>query len=127
MDGYSGKPLIEKLGYEPDDSVYIVNAPDWFARELGQHNVVALPGLPATWAHAFFTKQVDMITFLQTTDLKEIEKGLWMSWPKKASQTASDLTEQDFRDYILPLGWVDVKVAAIDDTWSGLKFVRRKT
>jgi len=54
------------------------------------------------------------------------EKSLWLSWPKQASGVKTDVTEQTFRDVILPLGWVDVKVAAIDDTWSGLKFFAPK-
>ena len=51
---------------------------------------------------------------------------VWVAWPKRSSGVATDLTEQTFRDLLLPTGWVDVKVAAIDDTWSGLKFVLRK-
>ena len=65
--------------------------------------------------------------FLDNTELGEIEKSLWVSWPKKSSGAQTDLTEQDFRDAILPLGWVDTKVISIDDTWSALKFLRRKT
>ena len=51
---------------------------------------------------------------------------IWLSWPKKSSPLYVDLTEQDFRNHILPLGWVDVKVCAVDEDWSGLKFLRRK-
>jgi len=51
---------------------------------------------------------------------------LWVSWPKKSSKLNIDLTEQDLRDAILPTGWVDVKVCAIDEDWSGLKFLKRK-
>ena len=51
--------------------------------------------------------------------------GLWVAWPKKASGIVSDITEQTFRDLLLPTGWVDNKVCAIDDTWSGLRFVLR--
>jgi hypothetical protein len=64
--------------------------------------------------------------FLDSIDLGDIEKGLWVSWPKKSSGVKTDLTEQAFRDAILPLGWVDTKVVAIDQTWSALKFLRRK-
>lgn len=127
MAGYSHRTLLEKLGYQPDDSVYVVNGPDWFVRELGQHNIVVLPAIPATWAHGFFTSKAQLQTFLSQTDIEEIEKGMWISWPKKSSKMPTDLTEHDLHDHILPANWVDTKVAAIDETWSGFKFVRRKT
>ena len=61
--------------------------------------------------------------------LRSVKDGgmIWVSWPKKSSPLYIDLTEQDFRDHILPLGWVDVKVCAVDDDWSGLKFLKRKS
>ena len=60
--------------------------------------------------------------------LRSVKAGgmIWVSWPKKSSAMFIDLTEQDFRDHILPLGWVDVKVCAVDEDWSGLKFLKRK-
>jgi hypothetical protein len=61
-----------------------------------------------------------------TCNLGDIEKSLWVSWPKKSGGQQTDLGENDIRDIVLPTGWVDVKVAAIDDIWSGLKFLRRK-
>jgi hypothetical protein len=124
--GYSGKPLIDKFGYRPIDTVYIYNAPEDFQEYLRDRHVVGSHGLPALWAHGFFKARADLDTFLDSIDLDDIEKGLWVSWPKKSSGVKTDLTEQTFRDAILPLGWVDVKVAAIDETWSGLKFLRRK-
>lgn len=66
------------------------------------------------------------MNFIRHTDLEHIEKSLWVSWPKKASKVVADINEQDIRDSILPSDWVDTKVAAIDETWSGLKFLRRK-
>lgn len=125
--GYSSTPLLKKLGYRPGDSVYVVNAPKWFNEKLGDADIVALPALPATWAHSFFTWQKEITVFLQRTTLADIEKGLWVSWPKKAAKVPTDITEQTFRDLILRLGWVDSKVVAVDDIWSGLKFLRRKT
>ncbi len=74
--------------------------------------------LPLT--HIFFAKSS------QDNTLADIEKSLWISWPKKASGLQTDLGENDIRAAILPLGWVDVKVASMDDTWSGLQFLRRK-
>ncbi len=123
--GYSGKSLVEKLGYEPDDSVYVLEGPDWFLADLKKAKI-KVSELPATWCHGFFMNQAELETFLNITDLSTIKKGLWVSWPKKSSGQTTDLTEQTFRDLILPRKWVDVKVAAIDDTWSGLKFLRRQ-
>jgi hypothetical protein len=124
--GYSGKGLIEKLGYKPLDTVYIFEAPLEFKRYLKDESVIATAGLPAHWAHGFFISQRQLHDFLDSIDLDDIEKAFWASWPKKASGVSTDLTEQTFRDTILPLGWVDIKVAAVDETWSGLKFTRRK-
>jgi hypothetical protein len=123
--GYSGKTLAEKLGFKPLDTVYVFGAPEDFQEYLRSEHVVGSHGLPALWAHGFFKSQAELDTFLDTIDLDNIEKGLWVSWPKKTSGIKTDLTEQTFRDKILPLGWVDIKVAAIDEIWSGLKFTRR--
>jgi hypothetical protein len=124
--GYSDKKLVEKLGYKPLDTVYIFKAPKEFKSYLKAEHVIATHGLPTFWAQGFFKTQSDLHEFLDSIDLDSIEKGIWMSWPKKSSGVKTDLTEQTFRDVILPLGWVDVKVAAIDETWSGLKFLRRR-
>lgn len=126
MAGYSATPLLKKLGYEPGQTVCMINQPGWFRKELRTGGVIPAPILPANWAHGFFSSRTELEKFLDSIDLNQIEKGLWVSWPKKSSGTKTDLTEQTFRDLILPTGWVDIKVAAIDDTWSGLKFTRRK-
>jgi hypothetical protein len=124
--GYAGKPLIAKLGYKPLDMVYIFNAPQKFKDYLKEESVIASSGLPALWAHGFFRTQAELHTFLDSINLDSIEKGLWVSWPKKSSGIKTDLTEHTFREIILPLGWVDIKVAAVDETWSALKFTRRQ-
>ena len=71
--------------------------------------------------------KAELAEFLQEYDLRQIEKSLWVSWLKKASKQRTDLAENDIRAAILPLGWVDTKVASVDADWSGLKFLRRKT
>lgn len=124
--GYSGKPLVAKLGYKPGDTVFLAGAPAPFAAHLRAESVEPVEALPATWCHGFFTESDDARAFLAATPLEGIEKGLWVSWPKRASKVPTDLTEQRFRDLILPTGWVDVKVAAVDEVWSGLEFLRRK-
>jgi hypothetical protein len=123
--GYSGKPLIEKLGYQAGDSVYIFDAPDWFVQDLQAHGILSTSTLPTTWAHLFVQNRKDLEQLTTDLALNDVQKAIWVSWPKKASQVPTDITEQTLRDVILPLGWVDVKVAAVDETWSGLKFTRR--
>jgi len=125
--GYSGTSLAKKLGFEPGDTVFAETTPDWYSDFVVKHAIELTPGLPATHAHIFFNSQTELADFLKNNDLNDIKKSLWVSWPKKASGVKTDLTEQTFRDLILPTGWVDTKIAAIDDTWSGLKFLRRKS
>lgn len=124
--GYSGTPLIDKLGYKLDETICLVDAPAAFKAYLNEEFRDPITTLPAQWLHGFFTSQAQLRDFLDTTDLAKIAGGFWVSWPKKSSGIETDLTEQTFRDLILPTGWVDTKVCAIDDTWSGLKFLRRK-
>jgi hypothetical protein len=124
--GYSRKPLAEKLGYKPYESIYLLNAPDEFQLYLKTKFIKSVSKPPATWLHGFFMSQSQLEHFLDSISFDDVEKGFWVSWPKKSSAVTSDLTEQTFRDHILPLGWVDTKVAAIDETWSGLKFLRHK-
>lgn len=124
--GYLAKPLIEKLGYQSRENVWPLHAPAWFQQLLDTSSITTDVKTPADWVHVFCENEQQLAEFCQDFELAGIGKGLWVSWPKKASGVATDLTEQSFRDYILPLGWVDVKVAAIDDTWSGLKFLRRR-
>jgi hypothetical protein len=121
----TNKPLVEKLGFKPGDTIFVEDTPDWYSKFAEENGLELEPSLPATHAHVFFKSQSEFANFLKEFDLEQIEKSLWVSWPKKASGVKTDLTEQTFRDLILPLSWVDTKVAAIDDTWSGLKFLRR--
>jgi hypothetical protein len=125
--GYSGKPLVTKLGFNPGDTIFVEDTPDWYSTFVDENGLELTPALPATHAHIFCASSGDLTNFLASNPLSDIEKSLWLSWQKKASGVKSDLTEQDFRNAILPLGWVDIKVAAVDETWSGLKFVRRKS
>jgi hypothetical protein len=124
--GYSGKPLPEKLGIKPGLHVYVDGGPPHTAELLGgAPYVTRLP------------KRAD-ITLLFTAERSRLEKRLplvvartvtngmvWVCWPKKAAKVPTDLDENVVRQLGLDLGVVDVKVAAVDETWSGLKFVRR--
>jgi hypothetical protein len=128
--GYSGRPLPQKLGITPTSTAGLVGAPDDFAKTLG-----ALPA-GATLVRAP-RDPVDLVVWFVTTrqglagNLARVARlagagGLWIAWPKKSSGVPSDLTEDVLREVILPTGLVDVKVCAIDQIWSGLKFLRRR-
>lgn len=125
MTDSSEKSLAEKLGFAPGDSVYVETTPDWYTQFADDNKLELEPGLPATHAHIFCVSKAELTNFLHENDLPQIEKSLWISWPKKTSSKRTDLNEDDIRAAILPLGWVDTKVASMDDDWSGLKFVRR--
>ena len=129
--GYSGTPLPQKLGVKPGHTVFLDRQP----QDLD------LPDLPAATVVRRLPRSMD-VTLTWHTSLASLEKRLpdlfertatagmvWVCWPKKASpknvRVATDLDENVVRDLGLELGFVDVKVAAIDATWSGLKFVRR--
>jgi hypothetical protein len=131
--GYSGTPLVKKLGIRPDSTLALVRAPAGFRKLLTGMPAgvrVAAAATPGTVATADLT-----IWFvLQGGDLdahiarlaRSMGQGLWVAWPKKASGVKTDLTENRVRDAGLAHGLVDYKVCAIDETWSGLKFARRQ-
>jgi len=127
--GYSGKPLAAKLGIKPEHLVLLDNAPDGFTIE----------GLPAgtTVARRASGSSYDVVLMF-CPDLARLTRRLpvllertatagmiWAAWPKRSSGVPTDLDENGIRELALPLGVVDVKVCAIDTTWSGLKLVRR--
>lgn len=121
------KPLASKLGYKIAEKVHIQGTPpDWLPAHLIEQNAKLTGTLPAEWVHIFVTQKSELANYLKDLDLSQVTKGLWISWPKKKAGNKSHLTEQALRDAILPLGWVDTKVVAVDDTWSGLKFHKRK-
>jgi len=131
MAGYSGKALIDKLGIKKGQLVYFKDAPKEYFTKLGKlpEGVFTAKKLnrPVDFMHLFYTKVADLnddvIKFQQYLEPNGI---LWVSWPKKTAKVKTDVTEQSFRDVLLPINLVDIKVAAIDETWSGLKFVLRK-
>ena len=117
---------MKKLGFAPVDTLFVKRVPDWYEAFSDENGLQLTRSLPATHAHIFCYTKADLINLLNENELELIEKSLWLSWPKQSSGVKTDLNEQTFRDLVLRLGWVDVKVAAIDETWSGLKFLRRK-
>jgi len=130
MAGYSGTPLPKKLGIKEGCRIALVNAPQDFESELGElpDHVQFIKG-PA--------KSLDIILFFVLNEralVRDFAKlagrltangMLWIAWPKKSSGVTTDLTEQRVQQIGLDAGLVDVKVCAINETWSGLKFVYR--
>jgi hypothetical protein len=130
MASDSGTPLARKLGITEGQTVGILNMPNYYELELGE-----LP--PDVELHRTELPADIFVVFADRSD--EAERGfqravtylpsdgaIWMLWPKKSSGVETDLTEQTLRDLFLPTGMVDNKVIAVDDTWSGLRFVVRK-
>ena len=120
MAGYSGVPLGQKLGIKAGSRVALVGAPRGFSlvKRAGR--------APFDVALVFAREIVRIRTIFDETSQKMAENGgVWMAWPKKSSGLQTDVTESALRAAILPTGWVDNKVCAIDETWSGLRFVKR--
>lgn len=128
--GYSRTPLVNKLGIKPGFKVFFANPPDNLQTLLGElpKNVTLLnkPMNPVDYIHLFTKNREELQT--QLPILKEalaINGLFWISWPKKAAKVATDLDGNVVRDIGLQNGLVDVKVCAVDEIWSGLKFVYR--
>jgi hypothetical protein len=131
MAGYSGTPLAKKLGIKPGMTIHVVNAPrDYVALvDPFPENVVIArePRRELDLVHIFSTSRSELAASLHAHQKKIKQDGIiWVSWPKKSSGIASEVTEDTVREIALPLGLVDVKVCAVDETWSGLKLVIRK-
>ena len=129
--GYSGKALWQKLGLAAGQRLYVQNpVPQIDALLAGAPaGMVRLPRLAAfDVALVFVAKRTDCASGLGKL-LPHLQVGgmVWFAWPKKASGVATDVTEDALRAIVLPAGLVDVKVCAIDATWSGLKFLRRRS
>ena len=125
--GYSGTPLVKKLGIMEGARFQFVSAPRTFRALLGRlPKATAVDEGALDLAILFVKSQAALAKeFPQLRDRLVSNGTLWVSWPKRASGVATDLNEGIVRDYGLGAGLVDVKVCAIDETWSGLKFVRR--
>ncbi len=126
--GYSGKPLAVKLGVKPESRVLLVAAPDGFELDPPPGAVVhTRPGRdPYDVVLAFCPDLAALRRRFAPLSARLTSAGaLWISWPKRSGGLPTDLDENVVRDHGLAEGLVDVKVAAVDATWSGLKFVRR--
>ena len=129
--GYSGTPLAKKLGIGTGHRVWLVQPPENY-----QSLVAPLPdgvtfatkaSNTTDVAHLFTSKRRELEKLLRTArGALKPDAAIWVSWPKKSSKVATDITEDVIREVALPMGFVDIKVCAVDDTWSGLKLVVRK-
>lgn len=130
MAGYSGTTLAKKLGIKPSHRLYVENAPDHYLTlvEPLPEGATVVPRLTgATDMIHLFTKEARELESKLETYLQRMadDTAIWISWPKKAAKVATDVTEDVIRAIALPLGLVDIKVCAVDETWSGLKLVIR--
>jgi hypothetical protein len=131
MAGYSGTPLIQKLGIKPGAAVTVIKAPAHYAKLLGQlpEGARLETGLKrgCQFVHLFTRDRDELKKYLARLRSHLAETGtVWISWPKKASGVKTSVTEDVIRDLALPLGFVDTKVCAVDETWSGLKLMIRR-
>ena len=130
MAGYSATPLAKKLGLAPGMRVCAIGC-DGYAGLVGAGDLdlalQAKPGATTDLAHLFATRRRELEAWLpKMRRALRPDATLWVSWPKKASKVETDIVEDTIREVALPLGFVDVKVCAVDAVWSGLKLVLRK-
>ena len=128
MAGTSSKPVAQKLGIKPGFCIFVDGAPSDYARMVGplpaDVTIAVRPKPPLDLVHVFAAQAAGLATRLRRLSGLIAPAGMiWVSWPKKSSRLPTDLTDVVVRDTALPLGLVDIKVCAIDEVWSGLKFV----
>jgi hypothetical protein len=131
MTGYSGRPLAQKLGIKPAMTVTVINQPADYRQLLGKGAAGVefsdRTRTDSTFVHLFTTRRSEL-----EKQLSRLRKRLpdmctvWVSWPKKSAGVSTDVTEDVIRAVALPLGFVDVKVCAVNETWSGLKLMVRR-
>ena len=129
--GYSGTPLPSKLGFKAGSRIWPIDAPKGY-QELVRPlpptaKLVASLTADTDVVHVFATERAALEKTLQSLRARIAETAaVWVSWPKKSSGVATDITEDTIRQVALPMGYVDIKICAVDETWSGLKLVIRK-
>ena len=129
--GYSGTPLVKKLGLRPGQRIRLINPPDDYAATLDPmpDGIVIAPSTRGRLdvVHLFTASRAELERRIPALRKAIDPDGMiWVSWPKKSSGVVSDVTEDVIRAIALPTGLVDVKVCAVDATWSGLKLVIRR-
>lgn len=129
--GYSGTPLARKLGVRGDTIIVTIDAPKNYAALIAPlpagARIVARASTKPSFVHLFVTARAELAKRLRSLRGTLVQDGVvWVSWPKKSARVPTDITEDTIRAVALPLGFVDVKVCAVDETWSGLKLVIRR-
>jgi hypothetical protein len=129
--GYSGTPLAKKLGLKPAMTLCVIDSPRPYEQIVdglpAPLRFVARAGATTNLVHLFAQKEARLQQVLGALrETLRADAVVWVSWPKKASGIASEVDENSVRRVALPLGWVDVKVCAVNAMWSGLKLVVRK-
>jgi hypothetical protein len=131
MAGYSGTPLVKKLGIKAGQRIHVDGAPFDYLTVVGPlpEDALVVPRASGKlhMVHLFVTESRRLPSALKKYLGKIVPDGMiWVSWPKKAACMETDVTENVIRAAALPLGLVDVKVCAVDETWSGLRLVIRR-
>lgn len=127
--GYSGTPLARKLSLKPGLTAWVHAMPSSVRTEIGDVGLKESPSLAPDLdaVHIFVTERAELERLLGDLRQTIAPTGfVWVSWPKRASKVPTDITEDTIRAVCLPLGYVDVKVCAVDAIWSGLKLMIRK-
>ena len=129
--GYSGTPLTKKLGFKERSLVLLIDAPKDYAQLVAPMpagmQFISKPSRNVDIAHVFVSRRSILSKHLsQLRETLDVRASIWVSWPKKAAKVPTDITEDTIRHVALPLGFVDIKVCAVSDIWSGLKLVLRK-
>jgi len=129
--GYSGTPLAKKLGYKQDSRVLLIEPPRGYEALLHPLPVglrfEVQPGPGVDVAHVFVTNKKELARILRVLrKALRADAAVWVSWPKRSAKASTLVSENLIREVALPLGFVDVKVCAVNEVWSGLKLVVRK-
>jgi hypothetical protein len=127
VSGYSGTPLIKKMGIKDGMQIQLINPPDNYFELLGEDISSKLVKSEAPdLVHLFAQKKADLEKhFYKLINQLPATTMIWISWYKKSAKIPTDITEDTIREIVLPTGWVDVKVCAVSELWSGLKIVKR--
>jgi len=129
--GYSGTPLAKKLGIKAGIEVLVLNGPEHYRKLVepwpGGVRLATRLSASTDLVHVFVTRKRELAASLERLRARlKSDAVVWVSWPKKSARPDTEITDNTVREVALPLGFVDIKVCAVDDTWSGLKLVVRK-
>ncbi len=127
----TGNPLVKKLGIKEGARLFLIAAPKNYSALIAplppDVRFMTRPTKAVDLAHVFATRRILLASALERLRKSlDVHASIWVSWPKQAAKVPTDITDQTIREVALPLGFVDIKVCAVDEVWSGLKLVVRK-